>query len=86
MFWLEDAAFSPTLIYMEDDRLNLLDQGKEEFMTDWKTRHLFLTMIYMEDDLLSLLDQVEEDFMIWLKDAAFVPYFDLHGRRSPELT
>ncbi len=55
MFWLEDAAFPPTLIYMEDDRLNLLDQ-------------------------------VEEEFMIWLEDVAFVPYYDLHGRRSPKLT
>jgi hypothetical protein len=32
MFWLEDAAFSPTLIYMEDHRLNLLGQVQEEFL------------------------------------------------------
>ncbi len=32
IFWLEDAAFSPTLIYMEDDRLSLLDQVEEAFM------------------------------------------------------
>ncbi len=74
------------MIYMEDDLLSLLDQVDKSSWSDWKTQHLYPTLIYMEDDRLSLFDQVEEEFMIWLKDAAFVPYFDLHGRRSPELS
>ncbi len=64
MIWLEDTAFSPTLIYMEDDRLNLLDQVDKSSWSDWKMQHLYPTLIYMEDDLLNLLNQVQEEFLI----------------------